>query len=611
MSCARPPVRQLSEALQNRIAAGEVVERPASVVKELVENALDAGAQQIDVVIRNGGKDLIRVSDDGVGMSMEDLALCVERHATSKLPSDDLLDIRFLGFRGEALPSIGSVSHLTITTRHASAPHGWALEVKGGRKGDIQPAAQQSGTRVEVCDLFYAVPARLKFLKSERSENIAISQIIERLALAAPHVRFSLTLEDRPPRVYAVQAELASDETHLLASTRLIEVLGREAAQDLIPLNAVREGVHLRGFISLPATTRATAREQFLFVNQRAVRDRLILGALKAAYGDTIPRDRHPIAVLFLDLDPFEVDVNVHPAKAEVRFRDAGLVRGLLIGAIRQSLAEHGRAPAMSQTGAAIRLAQQALTTYQMSSASAFAAPPADIRYGTPPHQFHENAQSVIAAWAPAGRAQPPETASSTLTDESYPLGAAKAQIHATYIVAQASDGLVLVDQHAAHERLVYERLKSAWTAQGMARQILLIPEIIYLNHDEADALLAAAMDLERWGLVLEAFGIGAVVVREVPTLLRDMNIKGLVKDLAGEVLHWERSKTLEDRLWAVASRMACHGSVRAGRHLRMEEMNALLREIETTPNAATCNHGRPTFVKLGKSEIEKLFARR
>jgi DNA mismatch repair protein MutL len=601
------PVRQLPETLQNRIAAGEVVERPASVVKELVENAIDAGARRIVIEAEAGGVDLIRITDDGGGMTRDDLALSVERHATSKLPTDDLTDIRTLGFRGEALPSIGAVARLTLTTRHASEPHAWELSVVGGRKGEVRPAALSQGTRVEVADLFFATPARLKFLKSERTEAAAIAEVVERLALAAPHVHLTLRLGDRAPRVFP------GGEGEIGCKARLAAVLGTDAVSDGLVVRAEREGLALEGLVGRPAANRATARDQFLVVNGRPVRDRLMLGALRAAYGDLLPRDRHPVAALFVRVDPAEVDVNVHPAKIEVRFRDAAHIRALMISAVRAALAADS-AGAADTAGLAARASN-------LASAAGGNRPAAIGRGGgvppSPPPQrragFAEAAQTAFDAFAPSAPVAPlgmPREAGSAAADD-FPLGAARAQLHATYIVAETADGLVIVDQHAAHERLVYERLKRGVEDTGVARQILLIPEIVYLSPSDAEALLAEADSLARWGLLVEGFGPGAVVVREAPAMLGDTDLKRLVKDLAEEIAHWERAKGLEDRLWAIASRMACHGSVRAGRVLKPAEMNALLREMEATPNASTCNHGRPTYVKLGLAEVEKLFGRR
>jgi DNA mismatch repair protein MutL len=586
------PVRRLPETVQNRIAAGEVVERPASVVKELVENAIDAGARRVAVEIEGGGVDLIRVTDDGAGMTREDLALAVERHATSKLPGDDLDAIATLGFRGEALPSIGAVARLAITTRHAGEPHAWELAVSGGVKGEPRPAALARGTRVEVRDLFFATPARLKFLKTERTEAGAVAEIVERLALARPDVRLTLRMGARGERAFP------GGEGEAGGRARLAAVLGAEALGDGIEVSAEREGLAVTGLVGRPAASRATAREQYLVVNGRPVRDRLLLGALRAAYGDLLPRDRFPFAALFVAVDPAEVDVNVHPAKTEVRFREPARVRALVVSAVRDALARD-MAGAQATAGLAAR-----------AVALGGGGRPALFPRAAPPRPGFAERQAAFERMAPAARAPEPVAAGPEPEPE-FPLGAARAQLHATYIVAETADGLVVVDQHAAHERLVYERLKRGLSENGVARQILLIPEVVPLPPREAEALLAEAGELARMGLVLEGFGPGAVCVREAPAMLGEVDLQRLVKDLAAEVADFEREVSLEGRLWRVASRMACHGSVRAGRVLKLPEMNALLREMEATPNSATCNHGRPTFVRLGLAEIEKLFGRR
>jgi DNA mismatch repair protein MutL len=584
------PVRRLPETVQNRIAAGEVVERPASVVKELVENAIDAGARRVSVEIDGGGVDLIRVTDDGAGMSRDDLVLAVERHATSKLPGDDLDSIATLGFRGEALPSIGAVARLTLTTRRASEPHAWELTVAGGAKGEPRPAALSCGTRVEVRDLFFATPARLKFMKTERTEAGAVAETVERLALARPGVHLTLRTGARGERAFP------GGDGEAGVAERLAAVLGPEALGDGVEVSAEREGLSLSGLVGRPAASRATAREQYLVVNGRPVRDRLLLGALRAAYGDLMPRDRFPFAALFIAIDPAEVDVNVHPAKTEVRFREPARVRALVVSAVRDALARD-----MAGAAATVGLAARAVALGGGRPSLPFRPPP--------PRPGFADRQAAFERMAPAARAAEPVP--SAEREPEFPLGAARAQLHATYIVAETADGLVVVDQHAAHERLVYEKLKRGLGQDGVARQILLIPEVVPLPPREAEALLAEAGELARMGLVVEGFGPGAVVVREAPAMLGEADLQRLVKDLAAEVADFERTPALEDRLWRVASRMACHGSVRAGRVLKLAEMNALLREMEATPNSATCNHGRPTYVRLGLAEIEKLFGRR
>jgi DNA mismatch repair protein MutL len=594
------PVRQLSEATVNRIAAGEVVERPASVVKELVENALDAGATRVEVATDGGGRRLIRVIDDGDGMTRADLALAVERHATSKLDGDDLLAIRTLGFRGEALPSIGAVGRLDIATRHRSEPHAWTLSVEGGVKSDVTPAALAQGTRVELRDLFYATPARLKFLKTDRTEAEAVRDVVRRLAMSRPDVAFTLTGEERAPVTW--DAALPGPPGRL---ARLADVLSGEFRANAVEIRAGREGLTVEGFAALPTLTRANTLGQYLFVNGRPVRDKLLIGAVRGAYADYLPRDRHPIVALFVTLDPREVDVNVHPAKTEVRFRDPGLVRGLLVSALKEALARDG---------------QRAATTGGSATIAAFRPPPPRSGWDwrrSPARPvlrgvagFAEAAQAAFEVGGPMAdaRADIVEPAAELLDR---PLGAARAQIHETYIVAQTRDGLVVVDQHAAHERLVYERMKSAIERTGVARQILLIPEIVELDESDVERLLARAEELARFGLVIEPFGPGAIAVRETPSMLGEIDARALTRDLAEHMAEWDEALPLERRLLHVSATMACHGSVRAGRRLKPEEMNALLREMEATPNSGQCNHGRPTYVELKLADIERLFGRK
>jgi len=592
------PVRQLSEAVINRIAAGEVVERPASVVKELVENALDAGARRIEVLTNGGGRRLIRVTDDGDGMTRADLALAVERHATSKLADDDLVAIRTLGFRGEALPSIGAVARLAITTRHASEPHAWAISVDAGAKSELKPAALGAGTRVEVRDLFHATPARLKFLKLDRTEAEAVREVVRRLAMSRPDVAFTLAGEERAPVSFA--AALPGPPGRL---ARLGDVLGAEFRANAVAIAAEREGVAVDGYAALPTLTRANALGQYLFVNGRPVRDKLLLGAVRAAYADYLPRDRHPLLALFVTLDAREVDVNVHPAKAEVRFRNAGLVRALIVHALKNALAREATRAASTGGSATIAAFRAALRPH---SAPYIYAP---LRSGG----LAEPAQAAFDTGLPAAdlRAVAAAAAEPRADARDHPLGAARAQVHDTYIVAQTADGLVIVDQHAAHERIVYERLKTALDKTGVARQILLIPEIVELDEADVERVAARADELARYGLVVEPFGPGAVALRETPSLLGEIDGAGLIRDLAEHMAEWDEALPLERRLMQVASSMACHGSVRAGRRLKPEEMNALLREMEATPNSGQCNHGRPTYVELKLADIERLFGRR
>ena len=611
------PVRQLSEAVVNRIAAGEVVERPASVVKELVENALDAGASRIDVLTDGGGRRLIRVSDDGEGMTRDDLALAVERHATSKLADEDLIAIATLGFRGEALPSIGAVARLAIATRHKSEAHAWSIEVDAGAKSELKPAALGQGTRVEVRDLFYATPARLKFLKLDRTEAEAVRDTVRRLAMSRPDVAFTLAGEERAPVTFA--ATLPGGTGRL---TRLGDVLGADFRANAVAVAGEREGVVVEGFAALPTLTRANALGQYLFVNERPVRDKLLLGAVRAAYADYLPRDRHPLLALFVSVPPREVDVNVHPAKAEVRFRNAGLVRALIVHALKEALArESTRAATTGGTAAIAALRSPGSFPYSARSRSGTwdwrrsPARPGDPRVSRAALRgggFAEAAQAAFEVGTPAADHGAPVGAAELAEDAlDYPLGAARAQVHDTYIVAQTDDALVIVDQHAAHERIVYEKLKAAIEKSGVARQILLIPEIVELDESDVERLLGRAEELGRYGLVLESFGPGAVALRETPALLGEIDGAGLVRDLAEHMSEWDETLPLERRLMQVASSMACHGSVRAGRRLKPAEMNALLREMERTPNSGQCNHGRPTYVELKLADIERLFGRR
>src|SRR4029077_2683369 len=541
------PVRQLPETIVNRIAAGEVVERPASVVKELVENALDAGASRIDVLTDGGGRRLIRVSDDGEGMTRDDLALAVERHATSKLADEDLVAIATLGFRGEALPSIGAVARLAIATRHKSDAHAWSIEVDAGAKSELKPAALGQGTRVEVRDLFYATPARLKFLKLNRTEAEAVRDTVRRLAMSRPDVAFTLAGEERAPVTFA--ATLPGGTGRL---TRLGDVLGADFRANAVAVAGEREGVMVEGFAALPTLTRANALGQYLFVNGRPVRDKLLLGAVRAAYADYLPRDRHPLLALFVSLDAREVDVNVHPAKAEVRFRNAGLVRALIVSALKAALAREGTRAATTGGSATIAAFRPAAVPIRSWDWRRSPARPNDARRSYMPSRggagFAEAAQAAFDVGAPAAdlRVEEAEPAAE-LIDQ--PLGAARAQVHETYIVAQTRDGLVIVDQHAAHERIVYEKLKAAIEKSGVARQILLIPEIVELDEAVVERLVTRADELARFGLVLEAFGPGAVVLRETPSLLGEIDGMGLVRDLAEHISEWDEALPLERRL--------------------------------------------------------------
>jgi DNA mismatch repair protein MutL len=613
------PIRRLPPELINRIAAGEVVERPASAVKELVENALDAGATRVEVQADGGGLSRILIADDGKGIPADELPLAVERHATSKLsPGEDgdydLLRIFTLGFRGEALPSIGSVARLSITSRAKGLADASAIFVEAGAVGAVSPAGFPGphGARVEVRDLFYATPARLKFMKSERAEALAITEELKRQAMAHEAVGFSLDLDGR--RTLRLPAETPGDEGRL---ARLSAIMGREFSDNALLIDHEREGVRLSGYAGLPTYNRGNAAHQYLFVNGRPVRDRLLQGALRAAYADFLARDRHPLAALYIELDTSYVDVNVHPAKAEVRFRDPGLVRGMIVGGLRHALAGAGH---------------RASTTVSMAALGGFrpqeSPPPSAAGFsawrqgGWTPSPLAAAVQAIpglseVSAraepmWEPVAHPQTGERASQPVFDPvDYPLGAARAQVHETYIVAQTRDGIVIVDQHAAHERLVYERMKVEMAQGGVSRQALLLPEVVELDPAEAERVVARAEELAETGLVLEAFGPGAVLVREIPALLGQTDVQGLVRDIADDLAENGQALALKERLEEVCGTMACHGSVRAGRRLAAPEMNALLRQMEATPHSGQCNHGRPTYVELKLADIERLFGRR
>ncbi|WP_275789228.1 DNA mismatch repair endonuclease MutL [Pararhizobium gei] len=593
-------IKQLSETLINQIAAGEVIERPASAAKELIENALDAGATRIDIATAGGGKTLLRVIDNGCGMGPDDLELAVRRHCTSKLDKD-LLDIRTLGFRGEALPSIGSVARLTISSRAAGASHGAEIGVFGGTLQPVKPAAVNQGTVVEVRDLFFATPARLNFMKTERAEASAISDVVRRMAIAFPGVRFLLSGSDR------TTLEFPSTGDDRLA--RIAQVLGRDFRDNAIEIDAEREGAQLTGFAGVPTFNRGNSLQQYAFVNGRPVQDKLIWSALRAAYAETIPQGRYPVAVLSLTVDPDVVDVNVHPAKSDVRFRDPGLIRGLIIGAIRQALAAGG--DRASTTGA----------SGMMHAFRPRPAPQAPWTAATSPYRPMENTHSgfgetqqasFAATAAPSARASAfaSEGQNEVAAEVVHPLGAARAQLHENYIVAQTQDGLVIVDQHAAHERLVFEALRKGLNAQPIPAQALLIPDIVDMPEDDCDRLISHAADFSRLGLGIERFGPGAIAIRETPAMLGEIDAAGLVRQLADELAEWDTAGGLAARLDYLAATMACHGSVRSGRRLRSEEMNALLRRMEATPGSGQCNHGRPTYIEIKLADIERLFGR-
>jgi len=590
-------LRRLPETVINRIAAGEVVERPASVVKELVENSIDAGAQNIDVTIRDGGQTLVSVADDGHGMTADELELCIERHATSKLADDDLLTISSFGFRGEALPSIGAVARLSMTSRAENADEAWMIAVEGGNVKALSPAARSKGTLVEVRDLFYATPARLKFLKAPKTEQIHAADAIKRLAMAHSGIGFSLSDGARD----IIKLPPASGEDARL--DRLSRIMGRDFHDNAMEIGAVREGIGLTGYAGLPTLNRGNAQMQFLFVNDRPVRDKLLFGAVRGAYREFLASDRYPLLALFLDIAPDAVDVNVHPAKTEVRFRDAGLVRGLIVGALRNALAEAGHRASTTAANAALGAARTSFLPSGTRGSGGYAAP------GLREHadQFHQPLAGLGAE--PSAPAQAALDDSEDLGD--YPLGVARAQVHETYVVAQTEDGIVIVDQHAAHERLVQERIKKSLDNGGVPRQGMLIPEVVEIDNDAAHRLVERADEFAELGLVIEAFGDGAIVVREIPALLGETDIQGLIRDLADDLAEWDEGLALQKKLGDVCATMACHGSIRAGRRLNGAEMNALLREMETTPHSGQCSHGRPTYVELKLADIEKLFGRR
>ena len=595
-------IRQLSETLINQIAAGEVIERPASAAKELIENALDAGATRIEIATAGGGKTLLRVTDNGGGMAPVDLEMAIRRHCTSKLDTD-LLDIRTLGFRGEALPSIGSVAKLSLLSRTAEAGEGAEISVTGGKVAPVRPAAANRGTVVEVRDLFFATPARLKFLKSEKAEASAISDVVRRMAIAFPHVRFVLSGSDRTTLEFP-----ATGEDRL---ARIAQVLGRDFRDNAIEIDAEREGVRLTGFAGVPTFNRGNSLNQFAFVNGRPVQDKLIWSALRAAYAETIPHGRYPVAVLFIDIDPALVDVNVHPAKSDVRFRDPGLVRGLIIGAIREALAREGDRAATTGASGLMRAfrpeAQRPAAPWTPA-----ASPYRPFEAASPAASFRERQAGFAEFAAPSARSEPVFTPSVREEEppQRHPLGAARAQLHENYIVAQTEDGLVIVDQHAAHERLVFEAMRNALHSRAVPAQALLIPEIIDLPEDDCDRLVAHAEEFATLGLGIERFGPGAVAVRETPAMLGEMDAAGLIRQLADELAEWDTASGLKAKLEYLAATMACHGSVRSGRRMRPEEMNALLRQMEATPGSGQCNHGRPTYIELKLSDIERLFGR-
>ncbi|OCI98227.1 DNA mismatch repair protein MutL [Agrobacterium sp. 13-626] len=603
-------IKQLSETLINQIAAGEVIERPASAAKELIENALDAGATRIEIATAGGGKALLRVSDNGSGMEQADLELAIKRHCTSKI-SDTLDDIRTLGFRGEALPSIGSVARLSIASRRVGSAGGAEIAVAGGKVLHLRPAAANPGTIVEVRDLFFATPARLKFLKTEKAEAAAITEVVKRMAIAFPQVRFVLSGSDRSTLEFP-----ATGDDRL---ARMAQVLGKDFKDNAIELDAEREDVRLTGFAGVPTFNRGNSAHQYAFVNGRPVQDKLILSAIRGAYAETIPSGRYPIAVLSITLDPALLDVNVHPAKSDVRFRDPGLVRGLIVGAIREALAREGDRAATTGADGMLRAFTSGFQPgWRPSAPSAPWTPEASPSRPYQPavtngYGFRERPQAAFDGLTmPTARAESTPFVEPTQSEEParFPLGAARAQLHENYIVAQTDDGLVIVDQHAAHERLVFEEMRKALHSKRLSSQVLLIPEIVDLPEEDCDRLMVFADELGELGLAIERFGPGAIAVRETPAMLGEVDAQGLIRQLADEIAEWDTASGLAAKLEYVAVTMACHGSVRSGRRLRPEEMNALLRQMEATPGSGQCNHGRPTYIELKLSDIERLFGR-
>ena len=608
-------IRLLPNGLINKIAAGEVIERPASAVKELVENSIDAGATKIEIIMRDGGRTFISVTDNGCGMSKQDLVLAVERHATSKLPNDNLDSISTLGFRGEALPSIGAVSRLSIKTRSKNMDTGWSINVTGGDIEAATPSSLKMGTQVEIRDLFYATPARLKFLKTDRTETGRTIEVIRRIAMVNPNISFTLNDGNRTNiRFNEVRGNLPN-----IKLSRIGEVLGRDFEENSLLIEAEREGFILTGYAGLPTLNRRTSSHQFLFVNGRPVQDKLLYGAVRAAYSDFLAYDRHPLVVLFLDAPKSTLDVNVHPAKSEVRFQEPGLVRGLIIGALKKTLTEAGYQTSSTVSNAALGILNKSISKVASTGVRRSSQSYKSFNSAPNNHLHSSLATNEIANEyldlnsAPMARNNSTSNQSFETLNEiaSFPLGAAQAQLHKNYIVAQTNEGFVIVDQHAAHERLVYEKMKIHLKEGGIKRQVLLIPEVVDLENAKIQRLLELKDDFTRLGLILEKFGEGAILVREIPSILGDINIKNLVIDIADELEEFGSSTVLEDKLGHICGTIACHSSVRSGRTLRIEEMNALLREMEATPHSGQCNHGRPTYVELKLSDIEKLFGRR
>ena len=616
-------IRLLPSQLVDQIAAGEVIERPAAALKELVENAIDAGARQITVHLKDGGLGEITVTDDGSGMSKDELCLAIQRHATSKLPTADLFDIHSFGFRGEALPSIASVSDMEIRSRCASDEHGWALPVTHGHVGDLQPQAMPVGSLMIVRNLFANVPARLKFMKTTRTETGNCVDVLKRLAMAWPHIQFEAYDDSRKLLHY-----IARLDDEMAVASRIGDVVGRQFSEQAMALHAVRDEVEMKGLIGLPTANKPTTSHMHFFVNQRPVKDRLLLGALRAGYGDTLPRGRHPMAVLYITVPPALVDVNVHPAKAEVRFQDQAGVRSLIVGSVMAQLRDAALNNPAESGGDSLRYFQSApqptrsvAGTTPSHSYQQAPVHPAAYQWQAPSRplsaaaseraaQAAQVSADAIAEAPPQARIEPIDDADIASLHNS-PLGAAKAQFHQTYVISETADGIVIIDQHAAHERLVMERMKAAMDEGALAGQILLIPEVVDLPEHHIAALLAQTPVLQKAGLEIDAFGEGSVIVRQTPALLGEVNAKSLIYDLAEELSEIGTMTNFDQKIEHVIATISCHGSVRAGRQLNASEMNALLREMEVTPRAGQCNHGRPTYVSLSLQDIEKLFGRR
>ena len=596
----QPVIRQLNETAINQIAAGEVVERPASAIKELVENAIDAGATRIDVEYADGGKSLIQVTDNGCGIAADDLPLAMSRHATSKIDGSDLLNIQSFGFRGEALPSLGAVGKLTLTSRTSEAT-GAELQVNGGKLSPVRPAAMQLGTRATLRDLFYATPARLKFLRSDRAEAQAIADVVKRLAMAEPAISFSLRDVGSDRMVFQVQAEQGDMFSAL--GGRLGQLMGHDFVKNAIVVDAEREGITLTGFAALPTYSRGAAVAQFIFVNGRPVRDKLLLGALRGAYSDFLSRDRHPVVALFVECDQTSVDVNVHPAKSEVRFREPAMVRGLIVSGLRHALADAGHRASTTVSDAALGAFTVQPQGHLQGEPRAYQM---DRPRNAPGYSGLAETEAMFDVHPSARIEGVPQ-----LEAQHRPLGAARAQLHENYILSQTAEGLVIVDAHAAHERLVYENLKVQMSESGVRAQALLIPEVISLSDGDMALLMEQSETLTQLGLNIEPFGQGAVAVQSVPAILGHVDVNRLVLDIVDELSDGGASQSLQSRLDAILSRVACHGSVRTGRRMQADEMNALLREMEATPHSGQCNHGRPTYVSLAMSDIEKLFGRK